>query len=774
MSSKTDLSLIAWVNSAYSSELSDDIAINTLSELSDGVILSKILAKAWPGQFKSCEIASGESLSFITRAQNLKKLFKALTTFYVNVLGGTNEKLLNANMSLIAKDSQLLEIKKLATLTLIVTKGTSCFDAINNIDEEYKNDLLDIISKEENSSLIITDSYGSSIDFESRLQAEIAKALDRYHTVEDAYEELKKQYSSLQDEHDQIKQENAILSDKLNDTSGMSRIQAEIVEKKTQTQIEYLQKDIQDLEEQIASRDLKLEQDEEHVSTLLSQIDSLEAELENTVIIKDSLDEAKHEIDRLRKLAAQAERQKAQLAEMANLQQQLTVLQNENTYLSEKSKLLNEDTQEVFGLRRQNDVLQSENEFFRKKNRDMERELNALLEKADRDTQELRSLREEHSRDIEQISELEERIRDLDDLKRGETIEQSMNSSEHAELLATINELKSEISKLDLELSIYRNNTTANTSIEEITPSIELDSKLHNCSTSDLKQIPADLMLENLENATSDNLWSGIRKVRSALVEDDERTEIIRKLQDKLHKSENETDQVKEQMRALEEEYQSQKSQLEAARLELDLIGKDEREIIADVKKSVSGKMETLQRDYEYLRQQKAIVESINEKTTEQLQMLNKDKEEIYQKLSLASEELLEISRANTALRTSLSYLDPSNNTYESELKSWVIDLQRRIETQREKLKAAQENIRRLKVDNERLKRNILHSDKEKKNMIAIDEAANIKREISLMTSAWYMLTSHIQQDKVVVGKKVQDSPSSWLNTQRKILEARK
>ncbi|KAK9325942.1 hypothetical protein V1517DRAFT_252991, partial [Lipomyces orientalis] len=133
----------------------------------------------------------------------------------------------------------------------------------------------------------------------------------------------------------------------------------------------------------------------------------------------------------------------------------------------------------------------------------------------------------------------------------------------------------------------------------------------------------------------------------------------------------------------------------------VDLVDKDKRDILVDLRKSVSYRLQELQKDYDVLKLWKEEQEADR---LRQVDLLNKallEKESIYQKLTASHEELLEVSRANTSLRTSLVSLDPNAGGYESELKSWVIDLQKRVETQREKLRKSQEYIKKLKAENE-------------------------------------------------------------------------
>ncbi|KAK9471818.1 uncharacterized protein V1510DRAFT_349236, partial [Dipodascopsis tothii] len=75
------------------------------------------------------------------------------------------------------------------------------------------------------------------------------------------------------------------------------------------------------------------------------------------------------------------------------------------------------------------------------------------------------------------------------------------------------------------------------------------------------------------------------------------------------------------------------------------------------------------------------------------------EKDGLYTKLTAAQEELLAVSRANTMLRMSLMSLDANAGRSEYELKSWVIDLQKRIESQREEATKDKEYIRQLQVE---------------------------------------------------------------------------
>jgi protein HOOK3 len=55
--------------------------------------------------------------------------------------------------------------------------------------------------------------------------------------------------------------------------------------------------------------------------------------------------------------------------------------------------------------------------------------------------------------------------------------------------------------------------------------------------------------------------------------------------------------------------------------------------------------------------------------------------------------------------------------------------------------------------------------------MVKQVELANMQREIKLIATAWYDLTSRLQTNNVVLQRR-SDAPRSWLNKQRHLLNA--
>ncbi|KAK9484211.1 hypothetical protein V1527DRAFT_411549 [Lipomyces starkeyi] len=279
----TEKALVAWINSL---PVSLGIPpISSLSDVADGISLSKILLDVDKEYFESSaiELASvgEERPSFIATVRNLKRLYKALSTYYTDTLHlGALDNISSPNVSLVAKDGSIQEAVKLVHLVLLVsvnsdTKTSEYMDCIQRIsDVDARNILLELIEEckqrvDDKKSGIVAE-----YDMDARIQSEVSNVLARYEHLERAYAELEEHNSVLQDNYEKMKGENAKLHEQVSQAGGMSKLQVEIAENKAKSQIEYLQKEMQDLEEQLVVKDKKLSGSEMKTKELVMQVRS--------------------------------------------------------------------------------------------------------------------------------------------------------------------------------------------------------------------------------------------------------------------------------------------------------------------------------------------------------------------------------------------------------------------------------------------------------------------------------------------------------------------
>ncbi|KAK9238204.1 hypothetical protein V1525DRAFT_121656 [Lipomyces kononenkoae] len=279
----TEHALVTWINSLPPSV---GIApISSLGDLADGVSLSKILLDVDKEYFDSSAIepplTGEEKPSFIATVRNLKPLYKALSTYYTDILHlGTLDSLSVPNVSLLAKDGSIQDAAKLVRLVLLVcinsvTKNSEYLDSIQRIsDVDAKNTLLELIAEGQQGVDHNQGGLPTEYEIDARIQAEVGKVVARYELLEAAHAELQEQNRALQDSYGKIKQENASLQEQVAQAGGMSRLQVEIAEKKAKSQTEYLQKEMQDLEEQLSEKDKKLVDSDIKMKELLVQVRS--------------------------------------------------------------------------------------------------------------------------------------------------------------------------------------------------------------------------------------------------------------------------------------------------------------------------------------------------------------------------------------------------------------------------------------------------------------------------------------------------------------------
>ncbi|KAK9466634.1 HOOK protein-domain-containing protein [Lipomyces arxii] len=768
MASLLQRSLVEWANS-LPFHLSIH-SIESVTDLSDGISLSKVLLDIDSEYFKQTAIsADDEKPSFIAATRNLKRLFKSLTAYATDVLGlPPLEESETPNISLIAKDNSVDDTVKFASVVVRVaakalgSKGAEYLDGIKHVyDSELRTTLLDLVGEGEQ---VMVDAQSSLTQDSQGDDGSQTIAIAQYDELQHSYHELLETNTALTTDTEKLKKQNSELQAQLANSTGQSKAEIDVEREKSKSEIDFLQKEVQDLEDQLAERDRKLIDSDTKLTDLMSKIDDLHTELDNTVELNDRLDESKFEITRLRKIANQIDKYKREADEAELVKQQLEAARNEITYLNEKSKLLDEDSQQVFGLRRQVDVLTSEIEFFKRKAKETE-------EAAEHARQELAYVRdrvlvleEDHTRDLDVIAGLEEKVFELE----GGAVKNAIGSLQDQDLVATVSDLKLEIRRLQDQVVAERmgdGNVDKTAVVEDSKVSAALETELR--ETLDQKQRLQDDYLQVYQEKLV--LQSQVDAIEDGAL--GETSDVMMQLRGLLQQTKDELQDAKHQIADLSRQLTSQNERLQLMQDDLDLVDEDKKDAIVNLRKSVSHRVVQLQQQNDTLTASMQDLETDNKKQLELLSKALIEKESLYQKLTASHEELLEVSRANTALRMSLVSLDPNAGGYESELKSWVIDLQKRVEAQRDKLKKAQEFIRQLRAENESHRQRAASEETARKNMISVQEATNIKRELGLMISAWYSLTARIQQNNVVVVKQVQESPESWLNRQRTMLE---
>eukprot|EP01113_Clastostelium_recurvatum_P031446 TRINITY_DN3926_c0_g1_i2.p1 TRINITY_DN3926_c0_g1~~TRINITY_DN3926_c0_g1_i2.p1 ORF type:complete len:713 (-),score=243.35 TRINITY_DN3926_c0_g1_i2:201-2339(-) len=138
-------SLIAWINSFSGLSAHCD----SLSQLSDGILLSEICAQVAPKFFDLSTVKRDVSDNWVLKGTNIKKLASNLDDFYVQYMGLHDEAIVNDTA--IAKDEDEQEIMRLIKLILGVV--VECEDKVTyiqnimSLDETNQIELMNIIKE---------------------------------------------------------------------------------------------------------------------------------------------------------------------------------------------------------------------------------------------------------------------------------------------------------------------------------------------------------------------------------------------------------------------------------------------------------------------------------------------------------------------------------------------------------------------------------------------------------------------------------------------------
>ncbi|KAK9464107.1 uncharacterized protein V1516DRAFT_662228 [Lipomyces oligophaga] len=742
-------------------------APDSLAELSNGHLISQILIFLDAARFQDCEIADdgiSQSTSFMATVRNLKKLYKTIQQSSPK-LSALDEGIV-PNISLIAKDGDVEEIVKLLSLVMMVESEITHDDALDDISqlpEEERPILLKIIGQPDDEKPDFVAPSPVSSD-----------SLD-YRALESLYAQLQSQFNRVQEKLDQTKIENSDLKEQLSKSDSKLQLQLEIQQSKSKGQIEYFQKDIQHLEEQLVERDKKVTEFDSKLLELTNEIEGLHGQVDSITDYKDRIDELSHDNERLRKVASQIEKYKKQAQECTELSQQLVKLKNDNAYLQEKSRLLDQDTQQVFGLRKQVEILQTEQEFYRRKAKEAEKAAESMTEELEFMREKVQKLELKLELDRQQANQITAAmdngpsVLERSDFDNGENVADSLRLDQEKDYIRTINELRVRLSQLE------SNSATVMS---------DHQSSLKHQDTGNIDELKKTLQdtIEHKEKLQEDFLTVYHEKLElqaqiQALEDGSGRGfEMYAELRHEFDKTEIDLKASTTQIKELEAQIAKQDILIEELRTDLALVDKDKSDMLSGLRQSVSKRLVVVETEIKGLQQEKRSVETDKSQTLQLLDKALLEKESLYQKLTANNEELLEVSRANTALRMSLASLDPAaagGAGHDSELRGWLVDLQRKSETQREKLRKAQDYIRKLKSENDMLRKPV-DALRKKQVTITAEQAAILKNEQRMMTSAWYSLASRIQHNRIMVAKKGQENPASWLSRQRKILEESK
>ena len=418
--------LLEWINS-----FSLGKTLRATDELTDGIILWEILQDIDPQFFLEEIPERNPSDHWVAKWQNLKHVHKLL----LNYIRHQNDDILpsgldpSPDLESIAEKASSKETNKLLKLLLIAAISSpnagTYVQTLQELSTSTQEGLRDIIEEAHNGQYEPMDAadelredlakHDRPVDLELQFEERVGKVLaenDRLthekKELEKALEDLHNRLARLQENNDTLQNRLASTEDRLVTLkSGKGDIghNAKALESKTRQQ-----------DDLIASQEAKLTAAQDEIDSLRMTVESLRVKNQRYQKLQDDYDELRTEKDQLARKANAAEKYRQKLQASQDFEKENQTLKNQIKDIQQQLK--ESDAQQRWSSER--DV---ELEEYRKLLPQVEQECNEIqnlkkqLEFNNHAlTERLESADEQHERDDALITELRERLGEMDGL----------------------------------------------------------------------------------------------------------------------------------------------------------------------------------------------------------------------------------------------------------------------------------------------------------------------------------------------------------------------
>ncbi|RAO70641.1 uncharacterized protein BHQ10_006653 [Talaromyces amestolkiae] len=763
--------LLEWINS-----FSLGKTIRDTEELSDGIILWEILQDIDPQYFLDELPERNPSDHWVTKWQNLKHLHKLLTGYIRKQFDDEIPSGLDPSPDLkaISESNSLKETNKLLKLLLIAVisspnaetyvttlqkLSTPTQEGLKNIIEEAHNSQHEDLSADED------DRDGAAkrdlaVDPELQFEERVGKVLaenDRLATekkeMEKALEDLHNRLARLQENNDTLQTRLASTEDRLvtlKSGKGDAGFSAKALESRSRQQ-----------EELIANQEAKISAAQDEIDSLTMSLESMRVKTQRFQKLQDDYDEMKTEREQLVRKANAAEkyRQKLQASqdfekENQTLKNQVKDLQQQLKDADSNQKRSSERDVELEEYRRVLPRIEQDRHEIQSLKKQLEFNNHALTER-------LQSAEEQRDRDEALISELRERIRELEGSTDSPSYTpgnasprlQSTLQKDLDDIGARETQLKSENEELKKEVHKLKTTNTLGSSLESYSENLVLTAQL-----------------AQAKSTQSDEYWKLY----------DQYADIRQKLAD------------------AEDLIDSTKRQLDDARAELQLVSKEKLDMIAEVKDSNSSEITKVREDWDELTRKIHHLEAEIDASQALVRDMVVERDELRaildeKQVAMRAEDEefmkeIETLLAEFATRAKNENPDAPQKSGIELLKHFAEVTEKSAETlarraeyidqQGDLIKSLQEQIKHIED---------ARSDQDdesipKQREIELQEIINRQsRELSLVMSAWYDLQGRLQHSNITVARYRHPAtsgtgggtePKGWLARQRSLVSA--
>ncbi|KAK6514111.1 hypothetical protein TWF506_008535 [Arthrobotrys conoides] len=694
-----------------------DADISSLNDLADGTVIGKLLLDIDYYAFHDDINKVTPSEQWVVRFQNLKKIHKALVHYYTSNLqrrAPTSSKYA-PDLLAIAREGSQRELIKLIKLVVFVAveseRREHYITQIQKLSSTSQNEFMLVIAQmmklnEENADEIDKQVLHTS-ETEFQMEEEISRLVTEKESLENEHKQLLDRFNKSQSLTEELRSEIQHLQDRLTDgpVSSTGQSKADMV---LHIQLDQLQADVHKMEDTISERDATISNNENTIKSLNRKVEDLTRASDYVEKLKDDLDTARHTVEKLRKEQNVMQHYKKKLESMPELEKRLKFLEEENTTMQRENVQMEEAIRSNTGDKKLIGTYKKQVERY-------EAEHAELLKEKQRLELENASMREvvagaegQRSKDTEHIQTLEVKVQELENGLIGQASEsiQGDLDSEMNFRGVTKTDLKLRINKLERE-----------------------------------NQQLKETGFKSADSVVLQNLLEDKEKARYRLEQD-----VLLTNSDKL---------------ALEAE-------LAALKTGGDI--DESSSIVIQLRKNIEERDRIIQETRKQLDDRPPLSVSTGDAS---ISKLINEKDDLQRTIADLKDTLLDSEKGNGELKATLAAIGGSREGQHGELEKRVLQLQDKLEDRREKAIKAREHIKKQNTTIKELQDELdtarTSSGPGKKGADYETLAARndiLMKEVDLMTSAWYDITSRLQSNTVTLGRR-KEAPVSWLGKQR-------
>ncbi|CAE6375269.1 unnamed protein product [Rhizoctonia solani] len=790
--------------------------VTSLADLDDGTVLFEVLSQVDEEYFHSPP-RSQSSENWVIRFGQLKRLFRLINQYFVDVLHRQTAGLEVPDLQAIAQNHDVLQTLALCRLTIAISvqskKNSEVIAGIQKLPQTEQRSIMTaiekVMSRFTEQERRVGDSTMTDDDHYYQMQLERSRALAEKETLGKVYQQLLEEHRRLQTNYDDAMAEKDELTSSVRD---MRRQMDDRRQDKSdgimRAEIERLRAELQKTEENLGVAETEAERQTLVVNDLTRRVEELQGKADEAARLKDQVDEYRHAAEKLHKTENVMEKYKKKLEESADLRRTVKGLEEQNATLVDKNAALEEENRKVAAYKPLMESYKTQISELENKVSQRNTDIEGVRFELSQSQSRLRQVMEERAKDSEALELYQERVRELElaavprpRIRTASTDDISVPVSEPQtpalpvtpgdDLDSTARGLGGELNDAltgttmtDLKLQIRalkRDLEAARAGGEEQSRILVLESLLEDSQRMKTRY-EEDYLAAHREKLV---LQAQLEEIRSGKAVGDGPEAAIA-LRQRLNETIDQLDTLRKEHAELQVKFETQSRDLTIAKSDLNLVNKDQLEILATLRESVNEDKAALESEADRLKIQIIELKDKNKMQLEQVNTLLMEKISLQNEGIGQREKMLERERHFGDLRASLG-----GKELPEEAKAKFLSLHEETVQLKEQLKTLQERYQKARAfikdqdklfkeqnkssggpatfeeaENHRSQMKIVEEELERYKRLLKEAVQRYQQEQTLMLGiiqrhGMNVTRGHLKQPQ-------RAAPSSWLGQQRK------